>query len=142
MWYAPDFGGQLVLARISNQIAGIYQDRGTGWEIINTIKLPSPRPFIHSLEPFVYNGKSYVVAIAADTISGNEYFPLQPTGPTDVWIAGIDRQNPFYRQVSVNNEQNKIDPEIVMLESGPAVYYTQMHPDKSIAVIRRALTGL
>lgn len=143
MWYAPEFGAHLILARIGNQVAGVYQDLGSGWERINLIELPSPRPFIHSPEPFVYNGVSYIVAVAADTIEGNDVFPLQPSGPTDIWIANIDPQNPFYRQVSVtNNEQNRIDPEVVMLNSGPAVYYSELRPTKSIAVIRRALTGL
>lgn len=143
MWYAPEYGDYVIMARLGNQAVGIYQDLGSGWERVHLFGLPSPRPFIHSPEPFVYNNRSYIVAVAADTIEGNDVFPLQPSGPTDIWIAGVDPQAPFFRQVSVtDNEQNRIDPEVVILDGGPAVYYTEMRSTNNIAVIRRALTGL
>lgn len=137
MWEAPDFDNELIFFAgegensqgenpeelvIYRQIAGV-------WTEINRLKPPSDKKFIRSVEPFVYNGQSYLSMILED----------KKTQPSEIWIAGIDPEVEFYRQVSNPDvEMVRNDPEVLVTESGAFVYYAQ----RGAGVIYRADTGL
>jgi hypothetical protein len=58
---------------------------------------------------------------------------------SEIWIAGIDPEVEFYRQVSNPDvEMVRNDPEVLVTESGAFVYYAQ----RGAGVIYRADTGL
>jgi hypothetical protein len=64
-WYAPEYNGDLVvLARVDETKIYVYRDEGQAyWRHIHTIMAPSEWKTnnLNSPEPFVVNGKSYVV---------------------------------------------------------------------------------
>lgn len=139
MWWAPERQALLLMCSVDADIVGIYQEIGGAWTRIYSIDLPSPKPFVHSPEPFVYNGQSYVSMVAVDEIGEP---PGLPVGPTDIWIAGIDSSDPFFRQVSTNDSaRQRLDPESLILSGGPVIYYTERRSPGNF-VLRRAATGL
>jgi hypothetical protein len=139
-WYAPELDSTLVVAKLGARRIVIYRDSGEGWEPYRIFTLPSPRPYVHSPEPFVYQGTSYLTIVAADDDAG---VGGQPVGASDIWIANIDPAAPFFRQVSTSaQEGNRTDPEAFVLDSGPVIYYTQYLSGPNTYLLRRADTGL
>lgn len=139
-WYAPELGTTLISAKLGARRVIIYRETDGGWEPWYLFSLPSSRPYVHSPEPFVYEGKSYLAVVAADDDAGPGG---QPSGPTDIWIAGIDPEAPFFRQVSTTEQEgNRTDPEPFVLDSGPVIYYTQYLSGPNTFLLRKAATGL
>jgi hypothetical protein len=134
MWRSPEFNNEQVFFDIQRSDTeptsiGIYRNLDGVWTQINTIKPPSTKRDIRSAEPFVYNGKSYISFIAEDA----------KAQPSEIWIAGIDPSNNFYRQVSDPNiEMVRNDPESFITDLGQFIYYAET----GTSIIRRVDTGL
>ena len=135
IWRAPEFQNESILMSQelfdSGQVQiGIYRKQSNGqWTKINTLTPPTNLSSLRSPEPSVYNGQSYIVFLAENGRGE----------PSEVWIAGIRPDAPFYRQVSppgvilVRN-----DPEFFSTDIAAFVYY-QTRDDSSVY---RADTGL
>jgi hypothetical protein len=137
MWQAPEFNNELVFFVVENDGSeatqiGVYRNIGGSWTKFKTIvPPPSTEQKISSPEFFVYNDKSYVSFATKDT-QGE---------PKTVWIAGIDPEEEFYRQVSDPNiDTFRHDPESLVTETGVLIYYTEKIDDQQI--IHRTDTGL
>jgi len=129
---APEFNNDWVtIADIDHQTVGVWRQSNGVWTRINTLDVPTNQLFSLSVEPFVYNGKSYVFMVASDL----------PGGPSDVWIAAIDPAQPLYRQVSGSTSIVRQDPEYLITAQGVYIYYTEKTP-QDIGIIHRCATGL
>lgn len=123
MWNAPEFGGELgLMALIDETHLGIYQMQdldGTGlkWTLWNVINPPAPGTWIWSPEPFVFEGRSYIVMNNSPS-SDQQSLDV----PTEIWLAGIDRsRGPFYRRINGAIAKVRKDPETVVFAGQPPV---------------------
>jgi hypothetical protein len=141
MWRAPEFNNELVFFALESgqpvvgnnaTSIGVYRNINGVWTKIKNIVPPSQFPYINSPEFFVYNNKSYIFMVMKNS-SGKK---------AEIWIAGIDPNFDFYRQV--NNPAvvlERRDPESLIIGSGAVIYYTEMTP-QGIRIIHRTDTGL
>ena len=143
-WWAPEYSGPMVVTRLDTQTLGVYREIDGAWVLHYEFSIPSPSfPFISSPEGFSWNGKSYVVAVAANALNNNAAVPAAPSGPSQIWIAGIDPVNPFFRKISENGVfSNRSDPEVFPTENGPVVFYTEIIGRNEPWRLRKAATGL
>jgi len=144
-WDAPEFGSAAILVMKNFRRLVIYTRNADGkWEEYNNFTLPTAKHLLSSAEAFVWKGKSYISVVAAEKLGTSGTFPGQPVGPTEIWIAGIDPKNPFFRRVdNPTREVTKSEPEPVLLEGGPVIYFTEKKTEESqIRLLRRAATGL
>jgi len=156
-WWAPEYGEPLfsaMLLRRNRHLVGIFrrsaEDPDT-WVLFNSLEIPSPDyPFISSPEAFVSNGKSYIVTVAASELGGDNFL-FQPKGPSEIWIAGIDPDEPpFFRRVDdpsipFPDQPQRSEPEMYTTANGPVVFYTELAEDGNgvkTRLLRRAETGL
>jgi hypothetical protein len=138
IWQAPEFNNAYVfLTLIDETHIGIYRKIQGIWTRINTIKPPSIGNFLWSPEPFVYNGKSYIVMVTSKTDDQQSLID-----PTDIWLAGIDPTTPFYRQLSDSTIKVRKDPEVFITQRGAFIYYTPVNPDGSSQGVYRTDTRL
>lgn len=148
-WFAPEFNAPCFAALIgapAKQI-GLYCQTGpTTFQKIYQFSLPaSGFPYVAaSLKAFALNGSSYVVAVAAQSLSNTGAFPFQPNGPSQIWIAGINPANPFFRRIDDPNVMAiKMKPKPYMTASGPTIYFEQRTSANSGNwVLHAADTGL
>ncbi len=143
MWFAPELGEYLLLAQISNNELAYYREIEGVWSRIYSYFSPSTElPFFHSPEPFVHQGKSYIVTVLAQELADLGGFPAQPVGDTQIWIAGVDSAAPFFRRVDdPSTTGHRIDPEALGTDIGTFVYYSEQD-ENSVYTLRRAATGL
>lgn len=143
MWMAPEFGEILMMTMLDTEAVGIYRQDVSGWNLIHTINLPTSKPFVHSPEPFVYGGKSYILLVAADQLGSGGSFFGTPIGPTEIWIAGIDAAQPFFRRIDDPlYEANRLDPEIYVIADDAVALYTEKDESTGRYLLKRAKTGL
>lgn len=143
MWFAPELGELVFMTMIDKTSIGIYRKISGQWTNVYSFEIPSTKQFVHSPEPFVSQGKSYIVTVAADELGSPGNWLAQPQGPTEIWIAGIDQANPFFRRVDdPAEEHNRLDPETFETTNGPVVYYTEKNLILNKFLLRRAATGL
>lgn len=157
MWKAPEFNNEYVYF-VSVRYNGASEIRvyrkwdsdndGTEeWAVFNTIRPPSPGIFLWSPEPFVHNGKSYIFTMAT-----REEDRTKNSLPKQIWILGINPEEPFFRNLSDPYiSRVRLDPEVIVLDQGPVVYYNSYIPgpdvdifvgDKGYEGIYRVDTGL
>lgn len=141
-WWAPEFNAPVFSAMIGNQKLGIFRKTGKNqWENYYTFTIPSDHKYFSSPEGFVWNGKSYVFFVAMKE-PGDGRFPFQPTKPSQIWIAGIDRDNPFFRRIDdPRRVMIKAEPEVFFTAEGPQIYYGELNFQRNW-VQRLADTGL
>jgi len=143
MWMAPEYGEILMMTMLDTEAVGIYQQDVGGWNLIHSISLPTTKPFVHSPEPFVYGGKSYILLVAADQLGSGGSFFGTPVGPTEIWIAGIDAQQPFFRRIDDPlYEANRLDPEIYIIADDAVALYSEKDESTGRFLLKRAKTGL
>ncbi len=143
IWMAPEYGELLMMVMIDKTDIGIYHQVGSAWDLIYQYKLPTTKPFVHSPEPFVYNGQSYIMVVAADQLGSGGSFPGLPVGPTEIWVAGVDGTQPFFRRIDdPSYEARRLDPEIFISNSDAVVLYTEQNDVNKRYVLKRAYTGL
>lgn len=143
MWDAPDLRERVFMTVIGADEIGIFREVDGAWTQFNTLTIPSDRIFFHSPEPFVLNGRSYIVTVAAEEIGESGPFPYQPIGPTEIWILGVDPQRPFARQIDLPDVDTSLrDPEIFVTTEGAVAYFTTRFEPTGRWVLKRAPTGL
>ena len=148
-WFAPEFNAPCFAALIgapAKQI-GLYCQTGpTTFQKIYQFSVPaSGFPYVAaSLKAFALNGSSYIVAVAAQSLSSTGPFPFQPNGPSQIWIAGINPANPFFRRIDDPNVMAiKLKPKPYMTATGPTIYFEQRtSANNGNWVLHAADTGL
>ncbi|NDJ87526.1 MAG: hypothetical protein GYB66_16755, partial [Chloroflexi bacterium] len=124
-WYAPDFGGEmLVLAIVDNAAVAVYRDTGGAyWERIATLQPPpeAGATFISSAEPFVVGGRSYISLIIKNATDTRERF-----SHSEVWLFDVN-EDPTTRYTercdSGESGLARSDPEVFIGEQNVFVYY-------------------
>lgn len=145
MWWAPDYNTYLLMAELGTTKIGIYAPVGGQWQLINILTLPaSGKPYVNSPEPFVAGGKSYIFAVAAQQLgSASVGLPLQPIGPTEIWIAGVAPSAPFYRRIDdPTYAAKRTEPEVFHTATATVILYTEVDNTTGLRMLRRAATGL
>lgn len=136
MWSAPEFGGDWVfIAVVDRSRLQVWRQQGGQWSVVRVLNAPgfSGRPRIFSPEPYIVNGRSYVVMqLSTDKYSAG-----------DIWITSIDPAQPLLRQVSDPATPGRVrsEPEWAQTPAGVFIYYTQ-NAGYGRASLRRARTGL
>lgn len=123
MWPAPELGGALgLLTNLDKKTMAFYRpvpngSGGTAYELLDAVRAPQ-RGTWFSLEPFVHNGRSYVVA---------QLTPLRSGHPTSLWLVGLDPDVPLLRQLTPEGlpTEARADPEIVRTANGVIVVYSK-----------------
>ena len=145
MWWAPEFQEYVFFANIDTQSLGIYRFIDNVWTLYYRIQLPTHLPFTQFPRLLVYKGHSYIALVAAETLDNGpngDWIGL-PSGECEIWLVGINPDQPFMRRVSDNSVVSvRTDPEVVILKSGPVVYYSEWAAYSRSFVLRRAATGL
>ncbi|MCJ0826575.1 hypothetical protein MQC88_11540 [Luteimonas sp. 50] len=123
-WRAPEFDGDFVIATVADDTElRIYRRRAGSrgedatWELVRSARTPR-NGVINSPEPFVHEGKSYVVFSATS-----------PPGiyPTVVYLASIDPAAPSLVQLTPDLPRRiRRDPEVFVASDGPYVYYNRL----------------
>lgn len=145
-WNAPEFDNDRVLATVvdGNELRIYRESDGAngeppGWNLVYRVYTPL-HGGITSPEPFVYNGKSYVV------FSGSK---PPSTEPTAIFLATIDPAAPMLVQITPDLPWRiRRDPEIFVTSSGPYIYYNRLETSGSSFCIPcnegvfRSYTGL
>lgn len=128
MWSAPELGGQLALmAVVDKRTVVMYRpvagaDGAFRYEPHAAVAAPQ-RGRWFSVEPFVYRGRSYMVAQL--TPKGSSY-------PTSIWLAGFDAADPVLRQLTPDGDptEARADPEMVPTAHGVLVVYSKFDTAK------------
>jgi hypothetical protein len=142
MWQAPEYNNEYVFfALIGETRLGIYRYLDTdgdgifSWTRVQFIDPPSLGDYIWSPEPFVYEGKSYIVMVTSES---SDQKSLQI--PSEIWMTDIDPHDPLYRRLSNDEIFNRKDPESYFSEVGPYVYISRQ--DGTGSKVMRLDTGL
>ncbi len=144
IWFAPEFNDFAFVLMINFTDLAVYRRVDGVWTEYNRFVLPSDKPLLSSPEAFAHNGRSYVTVVAADELGQGDTFPGQPSGPSEIWVTGIDPDAPFFRRLDdPNTDEQRSEPEPYILPSGPVAYYTEkMATFPGTRFLRRADTGL
>lgn len=126
-WFAPEYGGELLLLAVIDETAiGIYRNLGEPyWTRIATLTIPAESQYtvIGSPEPFIANGRSYMIL----TIK-SEPQPGQPFAPAEIWVFGIDDapETRFVRRCDDGEPgAARLDPEWFIGRDQVFVYYNK-----------------
>lgn len=130
---APEFGGDIVItASETDNIdergffdsIGVYREIDGEWKLIKRIASPSEKlRGVHSVEPFVFDGKSYVSFLVLNAISRDEG---ERKADAEVWIASLDPEDGLLRKVSGSAKLKRSDPESLVTENEVFIYYTEI----------------
>ncbi len=129
LYSAPEIGGNLALTAlvdggtlIASYVPTVDSQGQTTYTRIAGIQAPGGGSWF-SLEPFVYQGRSY--ALAQLTPPGVAY-------PTSVWLMSLDASTSVLRQVTPNGlpTETRADAEIVPLATGAMVVYSKFDNTK------------
>lgn len=123
MWQAPEYGGELLMAVLANADSELRVYRRAGgtqpyWSVIRTVTAPQGGVF-GSPEPFVHNGRSYLVMHGS--VAGSAAFP------TRIYLANIDSANAWLSQLTPDEPlRSRRDPEVFVTDSGPKIYFNRL----------------
>ena len=121
-WRAPDFGNDLVaLATVDKTRITLYRksSQDGAWSPIYSVDSPLGGRFF-STEPFVYGGKSYVLAQI-----------LVGEVPKSIWLLNFDAAAPIVRRLTPDQpDRARADPEIFFTDSGPIVFFSRFDQTK------------
>ncbi len=132
MWKAPEFNNEYVFFTMGSlrkqlfiyrKLAGI--DGVMRWTVIKVVNMPAALPYIFSPEPFVHNGRSYVMF----NVSSSSAF-YDKSIPTQIAFTGIDPLRMDFRLLT-NDSQTprlRLDPEFFVTAQGPFIYYNRLIP--------------
>lgn len=121
IWQAPEFGGAYVLATVVDDTElrlYVLPPGGSpgAWTVTGSIRTPEGG-VINSPEPFVHNGKSYVLFTASKPPA---------TYPSTIFLAGIDEAAPTPLQLTPDVPLRiRTDPEVFVANDGPYIYYNR-----------------
>jgi hypothetical protein len=163
VWFAPEYNDYVIVVLLDFLELAFYRRIEGEWTLFNQFAIPSdltcdppetvpdppvgvqPVPCLSSPEAFVVDGRSYVAVVATEALGIGDAFPGQPSGASEIWVAGVDADAPFFREVSnPQTRRRRAEPEPYLLESGAYIYYTESVPDTSPTqrLLRLAATGL
>jgi outer membrane protein assembly factor BamB len=144
-WHAPEYDETLFVAIVGadGRQAKVFRETAPDvWTPIFSLQIPSSYEFISSPEGFAHNGKSYLAVVAASSLSASP-FPFQPNGPSEVWVAGIDAAQPFYRRIDDSiTARVRSEPEVFVTAQGPKVFYSERNEATGRLALRLADSGL
>jgi len=128
MWAAPDHNGKfLFFVRVGVTEVDVYALKNNpggapSWQVVNRIVPSADYPFVYSAEPFVYEGKSYIVMSVSREKQGHN---LSVT--SQIALTGIDPQAPSYRVLTSDDPDPRArrDPEYYITSNGPYIYYNR-----------------
>ena len=93
---------------------------GSTWERRVSISSPEPGGRFFSTEPFVYDGRSYVLMM----LIVGDY-------PRSIWLANFDASAPILRRLTPElPDVARADPEIVFTDNGPVVVFSMFDQTK------------
>ena len=127
MWQAPEYNNENVFfAVVGGTQLVIYRnfprtDGTSRWRVVNSIQMPQAAPYVSSPEPFVHNGRSWIIfTLSADA-------DLHAYSLSQVAIAGVDPANPSLRILTsdANPPRSRRDPEYFVTANGPYIYYNR-----------------
>lgn len=144
---APEFGGDVVITAPETtninergffNAIGVYREIDGIWTLIKRITSPSEKlKGVHSAEPFVFDGRSYVSFLVLNAVSRDEG---ERKNNAEVWIASLDPDDHMLRKVSGNARIKRSDPESLVTEDEVFIYYTEI--GKNTYKQHRTRTGL
>lgn len=141
MLWAPEYNEYVLLNQVGLSKLALYRKVRGYWLRHYEITLPSSKPYVSSAKPFVAGGRLYVSVIAVAQYDKIGPIGPQPVGPTEIWIAGLDPEQPFFRRVDdPTSEAKRTEPEVLQLAGGPVVYYTEIEEPSGRRMLRRAVT--
>jgi hypothetical protein len=141
IWWAPEYQEYIFTVMVEFSELAFYRRIDGVWTNFYQFAMPNGKPFLSSPEGFAYNGRSFVSIVSCDEL-GAGGFQGQPNGPSEIWVTGIDPENPFFRRIDDPSYlARRSEPEPYMLDSEPAVYYTET-PEGGSILVKRAMTGL
>lgn len=141
-FWAPEFQDYILAAMVNWEEVALYRRIDGTWTNFYQFAIPSGKPLLSSPEGFVVNGKSYIAIVSADELGAGD-FVGQPVGPTEIWVASIDANEPFFRRIDdPMYAAQRSEPEPVTLRNRVVVYYTERPDDGSPKLLKRAGTGL
>jgi hypothetical protein len=129
-WRAPEFNNDLVALTVADRRTMLVYRRsvdGSGqatWSLASTRTSPEPVPYITSPEPFVHNGRSYVVMrVSASPDLGDNT-------PSDLAVSGIEPGQLDLRLLTDTSAPSRVrsDPEYYITSKGPYVYFNRYIP--------------
>jgi hypothetical protein len=126
-WISPDLGRAVVGTTPDNKVAQVYVETSTGWQSLAQIQSPiTGYPFLYSVEAFVWQGGSWISAIAGKGDKSNgKSIPII--------IEITSRKYAMFGNREINNK----DTETVPLPSGNlAVYWL----DSSVQIAGKSET--
>lgn len=145
-WFAPDFGGDLLVAAIvDNASVAIYRaaNGNTAWQRILTWQPPaeSRLRFVSSAEPFVVNGRSYLSLVVKDADDNRQQFD-----DSEVWLFGLTADGTTGYQERCDSGEvgvSRSDPEVYIGTENVFVYYNIISgPDTTPYEIRRCRSNI
>ena len=120
IWKAPEFGNDDVMVTTAEQATEVRVYRqldksNPAWSVVFRAAGPVPGSKFSSVEPFVFNGKSYVFMSAV--VPPNNF-------ASTIYVMNIDAASPMIRQVSPDAPvRTRTDPEVYVTSTGPQIYY-------------------
>jgi len=141
IWWAPEYQEYIFAVMVEFSELAFYRRIDGVWTNFYQFAMPNGKPFLSSPEGFAYHGRSFVSIVSCDEL-GAGGFQGQPNGPSEIWVTGIDPEIPFFRRIDDPSYlARRSEPEPYMLDSEPAVYYTET-PEGGSILVKRAMTGL
>ena len=130
MWRAPEYNGDYVFLTVSGRTnLAIYHQitdamGNSSWQLSDMIAMPTSMPYIWSPEPFIFNGKSYVMFQISSSSQANDF-----SVPTQIAFTGINPAVPSFRMLTndASTPRVRMDPEYYITTNGPIVYYNRYH---------------
>jgi hypothetical protein len=127
-WRAPEFGNDFALLTVGGrQSLMIFRQPAAGpasgpWTLVKTIRGPADKPYIDSPEPFVHNGKSYIV-MSVDASPDYD----DKTVPSHIALSGIEPAVESFRLLTDDDSMPRlrVDPEYYITSQGPFIYYNR-----------------
>lgn len=153
MWWDPTLGEYLLLTVVDSTVLAIYREGNGRWERYNTIQsvianpaggIPSRFQYLTSPEILVFNDQSYFAIVIAERLEDKGPLDHWPAGMTEIWLGSVHPSAaPFYRRVDDSTRDgHRTEPEFLMTELGPIVYYSEVEEVTGLTQLYRASTGL
>lgn len=126
MWKAPEFDNDDTMFTVINgRQFRIYRkvrrsDSLARWKVVNLIDMPDATPYIVSPEPFVHNGKSWIVFQLSANADPQNY-----AVPSLIAMTGIEPDTNTLRLLTSDTDppRQRRDPEYFVTANGPYIYY-------------------
>jgi hypothetical protein len=128
MWRAPEYDDEYVFFTVADRVQiRVYRelpddDGVPTWTVVDEVDSPAMLPYIWSPEPFVYNGKSYILMQVSSNPKANDF-----NTPTQIAMTGIEAELPSFKMLTNDSSVRRVrmDPEFFVTKSGAFIYYNR-----------------